>query len=64
VTIAAPSNTALPTISGATTSGSTLTCANGTWSGSPTGYAYAWTANGSPISGATSSTYVISQAVG
>jgi hypothetical protein len=64
VTLAAPSNTALPNISGATTAGSTLTCSTGTWSPAPTSYGYAWTANGSPISGATSATYVITEAIG
>ena len=64
VTIAAPTNTVAPATSGGTTSGATRTCTTGTWTGSPTGYAYAWTANGTPIGGATSSTYAIAQPVG
>lgn len=38
---------------------STLTSTNGTWINSPTSYAYQWQRNGSNISGATSSTYVL-----
>lgn len=35
-------NTALPTITGTLQSGQTLTVNNGTWTGSPTAYGYAW----------------------
>ena len=57
--VAAPVNTALPAISGSTMAGSTLTTSNGTWTGSPTGYSYQWKRNGTNISGATSSSYLL-----
>ncbi len=41
-TQAVPANTALPAISGTPQSGSTLTTDNGTWSGTPTSFTYAW----------------------
>ncbi len=62
---AAPSNTALPVVSGSDVEGQTLSASNGSWSGSPTGYAYQWqdcNALGegcANIEGATSSSYVL-----
>jgi alpha-tubulin suppressor-like RCC1 family protein len=61
----APVNTSLPTISGTTKQGQTLSASHGSWSNSPTAYAYRWdrcTASGAicaDIGGATSSTYVL-----
>jgi hypothetical protein len=62
---AAPSNTALPSISGAAKDGSILTAYRGSWTGKPTAYAYQWLrcnqAGGAcnPISGATSQKYTV-----
>jgi hypothetical protein len=55
----APKNTAPPRISGKPTPGNTLMCSQGTWSGSPTAFAYQWARNGSPIKGATSASYAV-----
>jgi hypothetical protein len=56
-TIAPPVNSVLPVISGNPQVGSTLTTTTGTWSGSPT-FTFQWLSGGSPISGATSQTFV------
>ena len=53
----APSNSAVPTITGTARVGQTLTGANGTWGGSPT-FTRRWFANGIAIDGATGATYV------
>lgn len=65
ITYNTPTNSAVPTISGTTTVGQTLTSTTGTWSNSPTSYGYQWqrSDDGSTgwanISGATASTYVL-----
>ncbi len=61
----APANTALPAVTGFTVEGQTLTASNGSWSGSPTAYAYQWQdcdtsgANCANINGASASTYTL-----
>jgi hypothetical protein len=63
VTAAPPANTAAPAISGTAQQGDTLTTSSGSWSNSPTSFAYQWLdcnssgAGCSAISGATSSSY-------
>lgn len=54
-----PVNVALPTISGTAQVGGVLTAADGTWTNSPTGFAYVWRRGGVAISGATASTYAL-----
>jgi hypothetical protein len=53
-------NTALPTIDDTTPMvGETLHATSGTWDPADAAFSYAWLANGVPISGATSSSYVV-----
>jgi hypothetical protein len=54
----APVDAQPPTITGTATVGSTLTAYNPTWYGGTPTYAFQWTRNGNPITGATSDTYV------
>ena len=64
-TSTAPVNTALPQITGTTSQGQQLSAGIGTWSGSPTGYAYQWRrcdtsgAGCTDIAGATGSIYTL-----
>lgn len=66
---AVPANTSAPTITGLAKVGRTLTGGEGTWSGKPTGYTYAWqrcdadVASCATISKATGKTYIVVQAV-
>jgi hypothetical protein len=54
-----PVNTIAPAITGSASQGSTLTVSNGTWTNSPTGYAYQWLQDGVTIVGATAATYAL-----
>ena len=68
VPVQPPVNTSLPTITGQTVVGDTLTAGNGSWSNSPTGFVYQWQdcnssgTNCSNISGATGSSYKLATA--
>lgn len=63
---APPVNTVVPTVSGASEEGDTATSTTGTWTGSPTSYAYQWqeliTGVWTDVSGETSSTFTIATA--
>jgi hypothetical protein len=68
VSQAVPANTSLPSISGSAKDGSLLTASHGSWTNSPTDYAYAWqrcdNSGGScaAIAGATSKQYTLTSA--
>jgi hypothetical protein len=57
-----PSNNGLPAISGTPIPGNPLTCSDGSWSNNPSGFAFAWNRDGSPISGATAQAYAVQAA--
>ena len=65
VTVAVPTVSTVPTITGTTAPGQVLTAANGTWTGSPSSYTYQWkrstTAGGAyvDIAGANTSSYTL-----
>lgn len=57
-TLAAPTNTVAPAISGTAQNRQTLTCSTGTWTGSPTSYSYQWKRGVTNV-GTNSSTYTL-----
>jgi hypothetical protein len=57
-----PVNTVAPVISGNVQVGQELSCTTGTWTNSPSSYAYQWKRQGVDISGATASTYTLVEA--
>ena len=63
--IAPPANTVAPAITGTPTVGQTLTCSQGSWSGSlPQSYVYQWLRDGSAIAGAATATQKLAAADG
>jgi len=62
IVIPVPVNLTVPTITGTAQVGQTLNGSSGTWSNSPTSYAYQWLRGSTPISGATSIDYVAATA--
>ena len=59
-----PVNSVLPVISGTAEPGEILTASTGTWSNSPTSYAYQWKKDGVDITGETASTTTLGDDVG
>jgi hypothetical protein len=60
--LTAPENTVAPMVSGTAGVGRALTCSRGTWTASPTSFAYKWLRDGVAIGGAGSSTYPVTAA--
>jgi hypothetical protein len=54
-----PVLTTAPFVSGTAAVGSVLTCTQGNWQYSPTGYAYQWLRGSANIAGATAATYTL-----
>jgi hypothetical protein len=62
VAAAPPVNSVAPAVTGFLQTGVTLSCDTGSWTNSPSSYAYQWKRAGVDISGATASTYVLAVA--
>jgi predicted outer membrane repeat protein len=54
-----PAHTSPPAVTGTVKAGNTLSCSTGDWANGPTHYSYSWSSNGTPIVGATTSTYKV-----
>jgi len=57
--VAVPMNTLAPAVTGTVKAGGSLTCGTGSWTYSPSSYLYQWSRDGTPIAGATNSTYMV-----
>ena len=56
---ALPVDVTPPVISGTLKAGRQLTCSTGSWANDPTGFAFQWIRNGTPLDGATGDTYAL-----
>jgi hypothetical protein len=56
-----PVNTGLPVISGTAKAGKSLSCSNGSWTQTPTSFAYGWGLSGTPIQGASKNTFTVAK---
>jgi hypothetical protein len=54
-----PALQSAPAITGTAKAGGKLSCSEGTWSNSPTGFTYQWSRQGTPIAGATTGGYTV-----
>jgi hypothetical protein len=52
-------NTVLPAIIGSAKARDSLSCSTGTWTNSPSRFAYQWSRDGTPIQGATNTAYTV-----
>lgn len=57
-----PVSTVAPAITGTATTGNTITCSTGTWTGPADSYTYQWVRDGVPIGNATAATRVVAGA--
>ncbi|MGA9314352.1 MAG: carboxypeptidase-like regulatory domain-containing protein [Solirubrobacteraceae bacterium] len=57
-----PFSVEAPRLTGMPAVGQTLSCSQGVWANTPTGYSYRWLREGSPIAGQSASTYVVQSA--
>jgi hypothetical protein len=61
--VTGPASTALPVVAGSPAVGQTLTCSQGSWTGSvPQSYAFQWLRDGAPIAGAAGAAYKVAAA--
>jgi hypothetical protein len=57
--VVVPANTDLPVITGLEVEGQTLSCSTGTWTETPSSYAYQWQRSNVDIGGATAATHLL-----
>ena len=59
---ASPVLASAPVLRGSARTGGTLTCAPGSWSGTPTAFTYSWLRDGAALGGATTATHLVTAA--